>query len=245
MSNGTSTVQTTPSHTISIWAEISGESLTTVDSNAAIITAVPPAPTAVNAFVSFHLNQTYQITVTWQGSSFADHYKVQRCSSGGCSPIDPATSPLVDGNVAAGTTYVYKVAAVDSSGNGVSSFSSPDLATTMTFTPLQPGFTVVSFAHLAEILTGVNAVRAAGILPSLTWQSVHDHYAANHPSETFVLPGSNGLIYATHLKALREEMNGALSTLGLPTPPYTDALTTTPPTPIKAIHFTELQGRTQ
>jgi len=245
VSNGTSTLQNSPSHTVSIWAEISGDSLITVDSNAAIITAVPPAPTAVNASVSFHVNQTYKITVTWQGSSFADHYKIRRCSSGGCITIDPASSPFVDASVTAGTTYVYSVAAVDSSGNGVSSFSSPDLATTMTFTPLQPGITVISFAHLTEVLTGVNAVRAAGILPALTWQVVHDHYLSNHPTETFVLPGSNGFIYAVHLKALREEMNGALSALSLPTPAYTDALTTAPPTPIKAIHFTELQGRTQ
>jgi hypothetical protein len=243
--NGTSTLQNSPSHTVSIWAEISGDSLNTVDSNAAIITAVPPTPTAVNAAVSFHVNQTYQITVTWQGSSFADHYKVRRCSFSGCITIDPASSPYVDGIVTAGTTYVYSVAAVDSSGNGVSSFSNPDPATTMTFTPLQPGITVVSFAHLTEVLIGVNAVRAAGNLPALTWQVVHDHYVSNHPSETFVLPGSNGVIYAVHIKALREEMNGALSALALPTPSYTDALTTTPPTPIKAIHFTELQGRTQ
>jgi YD repeat-containing protein len=245
VSNGTSTLQNTPSHTVSIWAEISGDSLVTVDSNAAIITAVPPAPTAVNAYVSYHLNQTYQITVAWQGSSYADHYKIQRCSSGGCIPFDPASNPYVDASVTAGTTYVYKVAAVDS-GSGVSSFSSPDLATTMTFTPLQPGITVISFAHLTEVLTAVNAVRAAaGNLTALTWQVVHDHYVANHPSETFVLPGSNGFIYAVHIKALREEMNGALSALSLPTPSYTDALTITPPTPIKAIHFTELQGRTQ
>ncbi|MEA2165775.1 MAG: hypothetical protein QOK37_3902 [Thermoanaerobaculia bacterium] len=38
-------------------------------------------------------------------------------------------------------------------------------------------------------------------------------------------------------------MNAALSALGILTPPYTDSLTA--PTPIKAIHFSELQSRVQ
>jgi hypothetical protein len=209
------------------------------------VTVLPPVPTAVNAYVSSQVNQPYQITVTWQGSAGAASYQIQRCSAYGCITF-PGTSGGADpNNLVANTTYLYSVRAVDSSGN-VSAFSSPDLATTMTFTSLQPFVTNISLSHLTQLLNGLNAVRAAstsGNSTALTWQGVHDDYVAAHPTEAFPLPAANGLVYAVHIKALREEMDAARSRVGIGALAYTDALT--PPTLIKAVHFRELQDRTQ
>jgi hypothetical protein len=235
----------TPTATTIYHAMISNPCTSAFSSSPVTVTVVPPAPTAVNAYVSYHLNQTYQITVTWQGSAGAVSYQRQRCSASGCTTV-AAASGDIDTNVVADTTYVYTVRAVDASSN-VSAFSSADLATTITFTSLQSFVTSISLSHLTELLNGVNAVRAASMVgntTALTWQGVHDNYLANHPGEPFPLPTSNGLVYAVHIKSLREEMDAARGRVGVPTPPYTDALTPLS-TLIKAVHFSELQDRTQ
>lgn len=168
---------------------------------------------------------------------------MQRSSSSGCASFT-AASPFIDGGRASSTTYVY-VRSVDSSGNGLSAWSVADLATTMRFTPLQSLVTTVQFAHLTELLNGLNAVLAASGTAQLTWQNIHDRYAPSHPSEFFPLPAANGPICAAHLKALRSEMTAARAAAGVAAVPYTDALTTTPPTPVRAIHFRDLQDSTQ
>jgi hypothetical protein len=182
------------------------------------------------------LRSGLEVLVRTQG---ADHYQVQRCSVSGCITPFTAASPVVDPNpVAANTTYVYRVAAVDSSGNGVSGFSIPDLATTMTFTPVQHNF-VISRTHINELLTAVNLVLAAAGRPQVTWSGILPPGTPVPP-----LPGQPTVgVYAAHITSLRTQMDLALSALGIPTPPYTDSPTNG--TPIKAIHFTELQSRTQ
>ncbi len=241
----TSSFSTGPlTSTTSFWVQVTDSTgPTQTNSNTAIVrvaTQAPPVPTAVNAHVSSVVNQTYQITVTWQGSGAS--YRIHRCSISGCSTFD-AASPYVDVNVVANTTYAYAVQAIDSSGNGVSAFSGYDLATTMVFSTLQPGVTVVSLAHLTELLNGLNAVRAVTGQAWLTWQDVHNRYISAHPTEIFPLPAANSPIFAVHIKALRAEMDFARGIIGIAALPYTDSLTT--PTVIKAIHFTELQSRTQ
>ncbi|MBV9071727.1 MAG: fibronectin type III domain-containing protein [Acidobacteria bacterium] len=242
--NGTSTFYGFyPPQTVSVWVEIYGDSLNTV-TRAATITVVPPVPTGLNAYVTpGQTGSLTSITVTWQ-STGADHYQLQRCSPG-CSNPFTATSGSADPGRTPNTTYVYRVRSVDSSGNGVSDWSAADLATTMRFAPLQSFVTTVQFAHLTELLNGLNAVLAASGSTQLSWQNIHDHYAPSHPTELFPLPAANGPICAAHLKALRIEMTAARGFAGVAAFPYTDALTTTPPTPIRAIHFRELQDSTQ
>jgi len=242
--NGISTLHGfSPSQTVSVWVEIFGDTINTV-MRSATITVVSPIPTALNAFVTPNQTSPFtKITVTWLGTG-ADHYLLQRCSSAGCSSF-VAASGDVDVGRTPNTTYVYRVASVDSSGNGVSAWSNSDLATTMGFSVLQSQVTTVQFGHLNELLNGVNAVLAASNSPQLTWQNVHDRYAGSHPTELFPIPGANVLISAAHLKALRIEMDAARAAIGVGALPYTDALTTSPPTPIKAVHFRELQDRTQ
>ncbi|MGA8808309.1 MAG: hypothetical protein WB973_10565 [Thermoanaerobaculia bacterium] len=241
--NGTSTLHGYyPWKTVSVWVEIYGDTLNTV-TRAATITVVSPVPTGLNAYVTpGQTGPLTSITVTWQ-STGADHYQLQRCLSG-CTPFT-AASPFVDGGRTPNTTYVYQVRSVDSSGNGMSNWSVADLTTTMRFTPLQSLSTTVQFAHLTELLNGLNAVLAASGPTQLSWQNIHDRYVPSHPTELFPLPAANGPICAAHLKALRSEMTAARQALGVAAFPYTDALTTTPATPVKAIHFRDLQDSSQ
>ena len=241
--NGTSTLHGYyPWKTVSVWVEIYGDTLNTV-TRAATITVVSPVPTGLNAYVTpGQTGPLTSITVTWQ-STGADHYQLQRCLTG-CSPFT-AASPFVDGGRTPNTTYVYRVRSVDSSGNGMSNWSVADLTTTMRFTPLQSLSITVQFAHLTEMLNGLNAVLAASGPTQLSWQNIHNRYAPSHPTEFFPLPAANGPICAAHLNALRIEMTAARGALGVGAFPYTDALTTTPPTPVKAIHFRDLQDSTQ
>lgn len=227
-----------PGQTVSVWAEIYGNTLNTVYSEAATITVVPPVPTALNAYLTPNQSSPFtSITVSWQGSG-ADHYTLQRCSSSGCSSFT-AASPFVDGNRTPNTTYVYRVASVDSSGNGVSNWSAPDLATTITFTPAVAN-AVITRAYFNELLAGVNCLLAASGATPVTWAGILPTGVPIPPA-----PGqpAGGTIYAAHVNVLRTQMDLALGRLGFPTPAYTDTLTTG--SPIKALYFTELQSRTQ
>jgi hypothetical protein len=103
----------------------------------------------------------------------------------------------------------------------------------------------LQFGHLTELLNGLNAVLAASGPAQVTWQNIHDRYAPSHPTEFFPIPAANVAICAAHLKALRSEMTAARQNAGVAAFSYTDALTTSPPTAVKAIHFRELQDSTQ
>jgi YD repeat-containing protein len=241
--NGISTITISGITTVTMWARVSGDNLVTVISDPAIITAIPPTPTGLNARVTIlSTAANNQITVTWSPSFAADHYRLQRCASNGCSEFN-AASPYADNNLAPNTTYVYRVAAVDSSGAGVSTYSVANLATTLGFSTLQAFSTPILMNHMTELLNGLNAVLAVGHANALTWQAVHDHYVQSHPTEAFPLPAAGVGIYASHIKALRAEMDAALTAVGVPVSAYTNTLTTN--VPIRAIDFRELQDRTQ
>jgi YD repeat-containing protein len=213
-----------------IWVQISGNAITTVNSAAAMISV---RPISVNAHVTSGTN----IGVTW--AAHAHHYVIRRCANGACAPLSasPTSLSYTDSTGSANTAYVYSVASVDVYGN-TSLFSAPDLATTMTFTPVQQNF-VINRTHINELLTAVNLVRAAAGLTAVTWSAILPAgVPAPPPAGQATVP-----IYAAHITSLRTQMDLALAALLIPRPPYTDTLTT--PTPIKAIHFTELQSRTQ
>jgi YD repeat-containing protein len=229
-----STLTVSPSTTTTYWVQPTDANFNTVNSIAARVTVRPPVPTSVNAFVQ----QPGIIRVTWQGSTFAFGYLVQRCSSGGCNSLQ-ATSPFDDAQRIANTTYVYRVASIDTSGNGVSAYSTADLATTMTFTPVQTNI-VINRTHINELLTALNLVRAASGAAPVTWSQILP--AGTPPPPAGAQPAM--LVYKEHITSLRTQMDAALSALGIPASPYSEPLTSST-TRIKAIHFTELQGRTQ
>jgi len=170
------------------------------------------------------------VNVSWNAVSGASHYVVDRLASGSwliniASPSGPAYS---DPTVAANTTYVYRARAVDSNGNA-SANSNLDLATTMTFSSVTVGMVIPS-VHFTELLNGVNAVFAASGSAPVNW-----------PPGTTPVPG--GPILASQLTFLRSSMDSALNALSLPTSGYTDPNPAS--VPVRAVHVTELQGRTQ
>src|SRR5207302_5505528 len=128
--------------------------------------------------------------------SGATNYVLQRRSNGGAfaTIASPAGPSYTDNSATANTTYVYRVQAADSLGQG--NFSNSDLATTMTFTAITPHVTPVAAAHLNEILSAVNAVRAASGLSAVTWSGI----LQGSPPPAAPAPGVK--IYAEHILAL-------------------------------------------
>jgi hypothetical protein len=166
----------------------------------------------------------------------AHHYLVKRCANGACdAPFTTSSwTSLNDVNRTLNTTYVYSIASVDAYGTA-SAYSNPDIATTMSFTPVVSNG-VIDRTHINELLTAVNLVRAANGSPPVTWSTI---LPAGVPAPPAAGQATSG-IYAAHITSLRTQMNAALSALGIPLTPYTDPQTLTV---IKAVHFTDLQAR--
>ncbi len=238
---GNATLDTfTGFESMSVWVRIGGQFLNSVDSTSAVITVIRPVPTAVNAFVTPNTNNQ-QITVSWASVPFTNQYLIRRCSSAGCvgfTAPGTATSYQDSVGLSSNTTYVYSVASADSFGT-TSAYSAPNLATTMSFAPLQANVTTIAFSHFDQIRTAINAIRAAHGDGALTWRQILD--LSNYTSVP--VPASNERIYTAHVLALRNAMNAALTNLQVPAPAYTDSLAL--PTLIKALHITELQQRAQ
>ena len=184
----------------------------------------PPTPTGLSATAT---TMTH-VDLSWNPSNGAAQYEIQRLSA--ASPyttIAMVTAPTVTypDTVTAGATYVYQVRAVDSSSR-VSPFSTPDAATTMTFTddPLVAGSTPVKAIHVTELQQAVNLMRAAAGIG------------------TFGFTNINGMtVQAAHLQELRANLTAARVALHLPSILYTDPTLTTGSSPVKAIHFQELR----
>jgi uncharacterized protein YkwD len=171
-----------------------------------------------------------QVNVDWSDVAGADHYQVWRSSQGGAFAVvgSPSGSAFTDSTVSANTTYLYRVQAVDGSGDP-SAFSNIDAATTIIFTddPLVALTTKVKATHLTQLRTAVNAVRAAAGLGSLAADAT---IAVNAP------------IRAQHLTAIRTGLNQARSVIGLSTLTYTDPTLTAGATKIKTTHLHELRN---
>lgn len=143
-----------------------------------------------------------------------------------------AISPFTDLSLAPGTTYLYKVRAVN--GGGASAFSNLDLSTTVLFTddPVVPEGTTVLAAHMTELREAVNAVRvAAGLGPGAY---------TNDP----LIAGAT-VVDASHIAELRTQLTSALVTLGLSAPSFTDPTLVPESTPLKAAHVHDLRNATK
>jgi YD repeat-containing protein len=212
-----------------IWVRVDGDTITPVNSRTAMISV---RPVSVNAALT--VNTTNQITITWQ--AFAHHYLVKRCANGACDAPFSATggTSVNDVNRNLNTTYVYRIASVDPYGTA-SAFSNPDLATTLSFTPVVSNG-VIDRTHINELLTAVNLVRAANGSPPVTWAAILPNGVPAPPAAGQPTTG----VYAAHITSLRMQMDAALTALGIPLTPYTDPQTLTF---IKAVHFTDLQAR--
>ena len=223
-SNAAATVTNTA--TVSGGGETDSSNDTATDLTAiAAAGLIPPTNVAANA------DSLTQITVSWNTVAAAVKYQVFRSSNHSALVALPgfATSPpFVDLNVAGGTTYVYMVEAVDGS-NTNSAPSNVEIATTILFTDdtIVPGSTVIKAAHLAELRTAVNAVRAAAGLT---------------PPATFTDTALAGVaIKALHINELRSDLDAARAAIGVPPLAYTDS-TLLAGAPVKAAHIQELRA---
>jgi hypothetical protein len=176
-----------------------------------------------------------QITVSWAASTGATGYEIERRDGDVWTLLGTSASTqyIDQNNLDANTTYIYRIIAVGPS-NGRSDASVADLATTMSFTPVQSGGKIRA-AHLTELLAALNAVRAAAGWSAVTWTSIVP------PNGTVPLLSQG--VTAQQILSLRARMNEAIQAVGVPISGYTNS------DPrrglIRATHITELQGRAQ
>jgi hypothetical protein len=192
--------------------------VTSTNSGSAGVRVGPPAPTGLNAAAT----GTTQIMISWNPSSGATQYELVRGSN---APVVTAATNYVDNSVAAGTSYVYKVRALDAASNP-SPYSARDAATTIFFTddPLIASLTEIKSVHLTELRTAVNAMRAAASLGA----------------SSFTDP-SPAIVKAAHVTELRTALDAARSVLGLPALAYTDSALAADYA-VKATHTQELRS---
>jgi chitodextrinase len=176
--------------------------------------------TALSATAS----STSQVQLSWTAGS-PDHYGIWRMNGGSWSKLNTTTSATyADSTVSAATAYLYKISEEDAS-NQVLNWSNVDLATTVIFTDatITVASTVMKAAHVTELRTAIDAVRATAGLSSASW--------------TNSLSGA--WIYALDVAELRTNLAPARATLGLSVRPYTDSSLTG--VKIKKVHIEELR----
>jgi len=181
-----------------------------------------------------HRTSATNIALSWigvPGIGGTASYEVWR-SSGGAPYTFIGTNGTIasyqdsDPLLAANTTYLYKVRAA--SAGLVSGFSNVDAATTIDFTddPLNSD-TPVKVAHVTELRTAVNAMRAAAGLGA---QAFTDSSL------------NNVTIKAVHIRELRRGLNQARAWIGLPPVVYSDPAITPQTTAIKKQSIIDLRS---
>jgi hypothetical protein len=154
-----------------------------------------------------------QVSISWSATTGADHYQVEKTTNIAANysvvSSNVSSTSLTDPSVTSVTAYLYRVRAVDSSGN-FSPYSNIDLATAISFTDdtLTAGTTTIKYQHLTELRQAVNAVRATAGLSAAGW------------AESI---SSGVTIKASHITELRTALDAARSALGLSACSYTNA----------------------
>jgi hypothetical protein len=203
------------------------DTITATNTGSAGTTVGPATPTGLTANAN-----NAQAAVTWTASAGATQYEVARTTSA-ATPFATvgtvATTNYTDNTVSAGTTYIYKVRALDASSRQ-SPYSAPDATTTIVFTddPAVASTTVVKAIHITELRQAVNAMRTA----------------AGLGASSFTDPTLTGgvLVKAVHLQELRAALNPARTALGLSASSFTDPTLTPQTTVVKAAHVQELRA---
>jgi len=163
------------------------------------------------------------ITVRWTPLASATGYVVYRKTTWG-APWQAwrnvgASTPFTTDPAPAGTTRMYAVAAVTSGTTGP--MSAGDLATTVAFTDATLAGARIKAAHVTELRSAVNALRAfAGLTPFAFAEGV----------------ASGGIVRLTHLSELRTAVSQARNAISMPMT-FTDPAVT-----IRAVHFEELRN---
>lgn len=188
--------------------------VTPTNTGSAGVAVGPPTPASFIATAT----STTSVQMSWAASAGATSYEVFR---GATSLGTTAATSFTDNTALANTSYLYRVRALDASSRP-SGFSS-DVATTVVFTdePLVAGTTVVKLAHVAELRTAVNAMRAAAGTGAFSFST-------------------SSIVQAAHVSELRDALAPARSLLGLSALSFTDETLTG--VAVKATHFQELRN---
>lgn len=197
------------------------------------VEALYPAP-APPANVAATAATTTSVNIAWTAVPGATLYTVYRSADNmNYSPVGtPATNAFNDSSAFPNTAYLYKVTATIS---GVASAdSSRDLATTVIFTDsvINAHITRIKAAHITELRTAIDAVRA------LAAGGVANNGTYTDP----VVAAQTTAVKGIHITELRNALNAARSTLGLTVLSYTDPAIAGQSTLIKALHITELRS---
>jgi hypothetical protein len=193
-----------PASVLNVVSVSGGGDADSTNNNASKETVVLAKPTNLVATAI----STSQIQLTWNPVANTDNfYEVFRSSDGSAFSYigSTYTNSYIDSSRTANKAYLY---IVQSSYWGP--MSAPDLATTTIFTDasIQSGVTTIKRAHITELRTAVNAVRASASLPAATFTD---------PDLSGTVP-----VQAVHFTELRTALNAARSALGLPVIAYVD-----------------------
>ncbi|HYI10064.1 MAG TPA: S8 family serine peptidase [Thermoanaerobaculia bacterium] len=164
-------------------------------------TLPPVTPASLTATAV--LSGTWSANLTWPSVSGATSYEIY-ASSGGAnftSVGTRTTNSFTHNGLAASTTYLYKVRAVNSTGK--SDFTVLDPATTVLFTDGDLTGAAIKAAHVSELRTAANAFRAAASLPAYSF------------TDSTITAGTT-LIKAAHMSDVQVAIDIARDALGLP-----------------------------
>jgi hypothetical protein len=168
-----------------------------------------------------------QVSVVWTAVDGATSYEIVRRAAGGTEQLFTSGSPpFTDTAAAANSAFLYRVRAVGPS--GTSGDSSRSLATTVVFTddPLVLKSTRVKRAHVVELRTAVNAVRALASLSPATFTDS-------------TITAQSTKVRAVHVTDLRSALSTALTALGFPAPTFSSGVGAG--SQVKTVHLQELR----
>lgn len=180
------------------------------------------APSGLSATAT----STTNVALTWSAVANATTYEIRRAVDGGAFNVVGTTSATSynDATVTANKAYVYAVRALGA-GGATSPNSAKEIATTVMFNddPVTTA-TPIRLAHLTQLRTAANALRAsAGLAPA----------AFTDPS-----PASATRVKKVHIEELRTAIATARSLIGVAAAAFDGA----PLVLVKAAHVQELRS---
>lgn len=203
----------------------------TVTGSGTVTGCAAPATLTSPSNLSITQATSSQISLSWGApTGSVNHYELERRSSI-TSPYvllaTPTAPPYTDPSVASSTAYLYRVRAVASDGS-YSPYSNVALGTAFTFPEgLAASSTQIKAQHFYELRQSVGAVRALAGQPAAAWTDSN-------------LSGVT--IRGVHLQELRDNLNQALSVLGLRQIFFTDPSLGVGATLVRKVHVDELRG---
>jgi hypothetical protein len=178
------------------------------------------------------------VTLNWTVAVGAAKYNIYRSSPTDYQnftklPTSPVAPPFSDTGVTAGNAYLYKIRSTDAAGTTESSDSNADYATAVVYTnpTLTANVSLVRAVDLAQIETGVNALRVLAKIGALA-------YPATTVNVTPVIAN----LFQDRRTALQQAYT-ALGFAGFL--PFTDSPLVGGTTKIKAQHFTQMRTNMQ